>query len=342
VLVVALLGVAVLTGSAADEPSPRQAICLRVPIEGCGVLWGVYTKQVSARQGWAKPFTDLESQIGRQFDLVKRYHDWSNQGGSGQFPDKYERELGADGSRTLYFAWTSNVWSTGSTTKWADIASGRYDSSVILPAAKRIKDWGHTVFIDFDHEMDGRTRTTSGTPAQYVAAHRHIVDVFNAAGVDNVIWAWVPTGTMGNRDRIKAMYPGDDYVDWVGYDPYNFYSCNGSRWETPTESLKPFYDWMSANITSNKPVLLGEYGSVSDSNDPTRIEKWYAELGGALASMPRIRAVMQWNSQTSATCDFRITREPQALEGFTTAGLDAYVVGALGVRAPDGTLLTGV
>jgi len=43
--------------------------------------------------------------------------------------------------------------------------------------------------------------------------------------------------------------------------------------------------------------------------------------------MPRIRAVMQWNSQTSATCDFRVTRDPEALDGFITAGRDPYVVG---------------
>jgi beta-mannanase len=132
---------------------------------------------------------------------------------------------------------------------------------------------------------------------------------------------------MANRERIKAMYPGDAYVDWVGYDPYNFYSCNGSRWESPMESLKPFYDWLNANITSTKPVLLGEYGSVSDSNDPQRIERWYAELAVALAAMPKIRAVTQWNSSTSAVCDFRISRDPQALEGFIAAGQDAYVIG---------------
>jgi hypothetical protein len=36
---------------------------------------------------------------------------------------------------------------------------------------------------------------------------------------------------------------------------------------------------------------------------------------------------MQWNSRTSTTCDFRITRDPQALDGFISAGLDAHVLG---------------
>jgi hypothetical protein len=320
---------ALLTAPAADAANTKHELCLRAPTVVCGVMWGVYTSQVSLTEGWAKPFTDLETQVGRKFSLIKRYHDWSNQGGSGQFPDKYERELGADGSRTLYFAWTSKAWATGTAASWASIAAGDYDQSVILPAAQRIKAWGHTVFIDFDHEMDGRTRTTSGTPAEYVAAHRHIHDVFEAAGVTNVVWAWVPTGTMANRDLIRAMYPGDAYVDWVGYDPYNFYTCNGSRWQTPTESLQPFYDWLSANITSDKPILLGEYGTVSDANDPARARQWYADLPAALESMPRIRALMQWSSSTSTTCDFRLTQDPQALDGFRTAGRKPYVSGVL-------------
>jgi hypothetical protein len=259
--------------------------------------------------------------------MVKRYHDWSNAGGSGQFPDTYERELGADGGRTLYFAWTSNVWSAGTQTQWDAIASGAHDDAVILPAARRIKEWGHTVFIDFDHEMDGQTRTSLGTPAEYVAAYRHIVDTFREAGVTNVVWAWVPTGTMDNVTRIEQMYPGDAYVDWLGYDPYNFYRCNGSEWETPTQALEPFYDWLGANISASKPVLLGEYGTVSDPARPTRAREWYEAVPEALKSMPRIRAVNQWSSSTSTSCDFRVTGE--VLAGFRSAGQDPYVNGTL-------------
>jgi len=291
----------------------------------CGVLWGAYTTQVSAAEGWAVPFTRLETDIGRRFDLVKRYHDFSGEGGSGQFPDQYERALGASGERTLAFAWTSNVWSTGSITKWRPIANGAYDASVIEPAARRIKAWGKTVFIDFDHEMDGQTRLANGTPADYIAAYRHIHRVFERMGVTNVVWAWVPTGFMGNRDRIKAMYPGDAYVDWLGYDPYNFHRCHDTSWESPEQSLRPFYDWMSANINNTKPVMLGEYGSVSDASDPERVRTWYENMSGTLARMRRIKAVMQWNSRTSATCDFRVTRDPQALLGFRRAGNDPYV-----------------
>jgi len=306
------------------EPGPCTVSALLVP--SCGVHWGIYTQR-SATEGWAQPFLDIEQSIGRRFDLVKRYHDWSNAGGSGQFPDRYEQQLGAEG-RTLAFAWTSNIWSSGTFASWADIASGKYDESVILPAAARLKAWGKPVFLDFDHEMDGRTRTANGTPAEYVAAYRHIHDVMERAGADNIIWAWVPTGTMANTSRIKAMYPGAAYVDWVGYDPYNFYDCNGSSWEDPYESLAPFYTWLSDNGMGDKPVMLGEYGSVPDESNPQRVAQWYAGVSDALQLLPRIKAVIQWNSSTSPVCDFRVTGSPEALSGFRIASLDPYVNGS--------------
>jgi hypothetical protein len=317
----------------AESPSARVTTaspggagdCLRAPDEDCPVLWGVYLPQVPGDPDWAAPFTELEAQVDRRFDLVKRYHDWSNQGGNGQFPDPYERELGADGTRTLYIAWTSNVYATGGTTPWAEIAAGDHDESVILPAAERVRQWGRTVVIDFDHEMDGHTRTGNGTPEEYVAAYRHVVETFDAAGADNVVWAWVPTGTMANAERIAQMYPGDEHVDWVGYDPYNFYSCNGTAWETPLESMRPFHDWLLEHVTSTKPILLGEYGSVVDESDPARVREWYAQVPDALAALPRIRAVVQWSSTTAPECDFRLTG--QALEGFAAAGRHPYVTG---------------
>ncbi len=318
------------TPFSSSEPIDSQQLTCSVGaklVPSCGVLWGIYTTRV-AGQGWATPFLDIEQSIGRRLDLVKRYHDWSNAGGSGQFPDRYETQLGADGSRVLYFAWTSNIWSQGTFASWGDIADGVYDESVILPEAARIKAWGQPVFLDFDHEMDGRTRTANGTPAEYVAAYRHIREVMAAAGADNIIWAWVPTGTMANTARIKAMYPGDAYVDWVGYDPYNFYDCNGSSWETPYESLAPFYTWLANNGMGDKPVLLGEYGSVPDSSDPQRVADWYTGVSDALAQMPRIKAVIQWNSSTSSTCDFRVTGSPEAMSGFRSASLDPYINGS--------------
>ena len=80
--------------------------------------------------------------------------------------------------------------------------------------------------------MDGKTRASWGTPADYVAAYRHIHAVFAQYGVTKAVWAWVPTGWKGNYNKLAPYYPGNDVVDWIGWDPYNG-SVNG--WQTPQQ-----------------------------------------------------------------------------------------------------------
>lgn len=314
------------TATSAPKPpvtaSPAGTCLLNAKlVPSCGALWGVYTKPTGS-EGWAQPVTSLEQSTGRTFDIVKRYHDWSNTGGNGQFPDKYEQALGANGQRLLDFSWVSNIYSTGGHVMWADIAAGKYDSSVILPEAARLKAWAQPVFMDFDHEMDGKTRTANGTTADYVAAYRHIHDVMAKASVTNVVWVWTPTGSMGNITRIAAMYPGDAYVDWIGYDPYNFYTCHSTSWQAPDVTFNRFYSWLMNNGHGNKPFMLGEYGSVATT---TATGAWYGGVVPALKGLPNIKAVMEWNSGTSTSCDFRVMTQPTILTGFAQAGLDPYV-----------------
>ena len=72
------------------------------------------------------------------------------------------------------------------------IASGQYDAYLRSYAAA-VKAFGRQVIFSFGHEMNGYWyswgyRHTS--PAVFVAAWRHIVTVFRAAGAQNVTWLW--------------------------------------------------------------------------------------------------------------------------------------------------------
>lgn len=317
-------------GMPASSPVPtidRTACTLSDKlVPSCGALWGIYTKP-NGSEGWETPFTSLENSTGRQFDIVKRYHDWSNEGSNGQFPDAAEKALGANGQRTLLFAWTSNIWSDGTFAKWADITAGKYDDTVIRPAAERIKAWNLPVFMSFDHEMDGAMRTKVGTSAEFVAAFRHIHDVMTGSGVSNIIWVWNPTGYLGNASKIAEMYPGDQYVDWIAWDPYNFYHCNNSAWKSPEVTIGSFYDWLVARGMDNKPFMLGEYGSSMDPNNSSAMGDWYSGMNRALKQYPKIKAAVMWNSALSGRpyCDFRLSTSAHTLQGYASAGRDPYL-----------------
>ena len=296
------------TGSAG--PCPVSALL----VPSCGVWWGIY-KPPSSGETWATTYTDLEGQVGRPFNVVYRYHDMSNSGGSGQFPDKYEQALGVN--HILMFSWASRNFSAGTQLLWADIASGKYDASVINPEAARLKAYGKPVFLTFDPEMD-RRMPAAGTAADYVAAYRHIHDQFAADGVTNVIWVWTVTGYGAHDSEFPSLYPGDAYVDWIGYDPYNFASCHNEAWKSFNDTIDPFYQWLESNGYGDKPFMLPEYGTVADPSDPSASGAWYAGMPSAMAAHPNIKAVMQWDD--IGTCNSELTVNPGTLSGFTSAG----------------------
>lgn len=323
VAVVALVvcGLLEVVGPITNSASAASCPVSNLLVPSCGALWGGYISGDA-------PVAPLEAQIGRQFNVVNSYHDWSNSGSNGQFPDATEKLEIASG-HILFFSWDATIYG-GSAINWAPIAAGNYDSSVIDPEAARLKALGSTkVFMDFDHEMDGSADASKGTPADYVAAAQHVYNRFVADGVTNVVWVWTVTGS--NTAYDAQYYPGDSYVDWIGWDPYNFDGCGHSTtWKDPTTTFGSFYNWIDAgNLgvgAESKPRFLPEYGTDQDSSDPTRAGDWYAAVPGVLQTdFPKIKAVTLFDASSGGTCTTNPDYNFNTLAGFTSAGQDPYV-----------------
>ncbi|MFY1633782.1 glycoside hydrolase family 26 protein [Solwaraspora sp. WMMB335] len=313
----------------AGPPDPGVG-CGRVSgllVPSCGAWWGMYSP-TSAARGWdhGAAVAEVEAQVGRRFDIVHRYHDFSNAGSNGAFPDEFERAQ-MRGGRLMFFAWESRVFSNGTTLSWRDVYSGRYDD-VIDDVAGRIKATGVPVFIGFDHEPEDEP--AKGSDADFVRAWQHVHHRFAKAGADNAVWVWVMMGWSGHYDRYAGLYPGDAYVDWVGYDPYNFYACNGGKtWKDPHTTVGGFYRWLDEHgIGAGKPRMLAEFGTNFDTEDPAAKRRWFEQFPAAVKAHPKVKAVVYFNSAgsttTSATCDMTMNHTPSALTGFTRAGNDLY------------------
>lgn len=299
-------------------PATGECTVSEILVPSCGAWWGIYS--IRGRDLSAS-VTDLEQQINRPFDIVLRYHDFSGTPGPGVFPDKSEIELGE--SRMLFFAWESRLFSEKTELRWSDIAAGRHDD-VIRAAADRIRDYGKKVFVSFDPEMDRRTTgqdIDKGGTADYVAAARHVHRLFEEAGASNTVWVWTVTGYLGegNDQRMASMYPGDEYVDWVAYDPYNFYGCKGSSWETFEQSISGTYRWLNENGLGHKPFMLPEYGTQYDPADPARSKQWYTDIPETLQEYPNIKGLVRWDSDFG--CGLRLDNGPGMIDAFEEAGL---------------------
>ncbi|HTJ72831.1 MAG TPA: glycosyl hydrolase [Actinospica sp.] len=139
-----------------------------------------------------------------------------------------------------YLAWgtsfdtqaASNAWSYGAmdfvvwepwSTSLSDIAAGKTDS-YITAFATAVRTLNVPIALSFGHEFNGNWYpwgTSKATAAQFVAAWKHVHDLFAAAGATNVIWIWDPNDIYPVPDvSLQDYYPGDSYVDWVGVTGY--------------------------------------------------------------------------------------------------------------------------
>jgi hypothetical protein len=135
----------------------------------------------------------------------------------------------------------------------SSIADGRWDA-YIRGFAKQVRDFGSQVVIGFAPEMNGNWYSwgNGNTPtSDYIAAWRHVVDTFRAAGATNVTWLWVINDVVPGESQVKLWWPGANYVTWVGIDGYYY---------EPTDTFDSVFGLALSEVRSltNKPVLISE------------------------------------------------------------------------------------
>jgi beta-mannanase len=209
------------------------------------------------------------------------------------------------------------------------VARGAFDA-VLRRQAAGFKALHKPVFVSFDHEADAKSKfLRRGTPAQYVAAWRHIVNVYRAAGATNVVWVWTVTGWKGNWTHEDQLWPGSSYVDWVSWDPYNLAGCqdgriNRNQWITFDQAVHATYVHFTTSARYGaKPLMLSEFGTVTDYGQPAKTGQWYASVPATLQHYPKIKAVTQFNKKND--CDFRVDSNSTVLSSYRSAGLKSYV-----------------
>ncbi len=184
----------------------------------------------------------------------------------------------------------------------ARIAAGDHDA-YIADFARQVRDWGGVLALRFAHEMDAPTYpwgagVNGNTPADAVAAWRHVRAVFAAQGAD-VVWVWcVNVHASGGAD-YASLYPGDDAVDWVALDGYNGGTAlPWGGWRSPSEVFGPSLD--DLRDISERPAVITETGSAEQGGDKAA---WIHDLF-TFAIDRRVRALVWFDVAKEA--DWRI------------------------------------
>jgi len=174
-------------------------------------------------------------------------------------------------------------------------------------------------------EMDlGSHRAQTISPASFVAAWRHMHDIFSSVGATNVRWIWCPSGATFATGVAQRYYPGNSYVDWTGADGYNWApELPATTWRSFAQIFSSFYTW---GLSAGKPMLVGEYGTVEGA--PGAKAAWFRQADYQLRTyFPGIRAVVYFNSDHpdfGKNFDWRVTTSHSALGAFRAFANDPY------------------
>ncbi len=216
------------------------------------------------------------------------------------------------------------------------VTSGAYDS-YIRSYARAVKSCGAPVVIRLAQEMNGDwypwstgynapwARTNGNAPADYVAMWRHVVQLFREEGATNAKWAWSPNvmllngfnSTQRQTADLRALYPGDEWVDWIGVSVYN----DGAR--RPWSSFSQLFDGAYRVLTSmsQKPMMVAELG-VTEEGAPGGTSKAQWIESALLYEIPRfypnVRLVNYFFRDKSGEgeSNYRFDSSPAALYAF--------------------------
>jgi hypothetical protein len=199
------------------------------------------------------------------------------------------------------------------------INSGSLDG-YIHQYARDVKAYGKPLFVNpICKEVNGSWNRNCSpnadptlTKAAFISAQRRIVDIFRQEGVTNVAWVWTvnsfpaPPAQWGIDTDFASYYPGDDYVDWIGIDHYDYGSLTNASTDpmNVAQYLDPEYNFA---VTHAKPVMIPEFGVRHSGSSLTAAQQqmWLGLMFDYLDSHPKIKAVLyfNYNMNTPATED---------------------------------------
>jgi hypothetical protein len=219
-IVIASVG-AVLAFGLHDQQAAESAQPLPATAHGAGRLGylGVYVPGTPAS---AAGLTAFAAQTDTRPNVAAYYSGWTE-----PFQAQFAEEVTARGAVPLVQLDPQGI-------SLAAIARGRYDS-YLTSFAQAVISFGHPVIISFGHEMNGDWYSWGNgrtSPADFIAAWRHIVSVFRTSGAAEVTWLWTVNSLAGGPGQAaapKAWWPGASYVDWVGIDGYYYYRGESFR-----------------------------------------------------------------------------------------------------------------
>jgi len=296
-------------GTKPEGPAPVTAPSLASIIDPQSRYFGLYTTQ--SPFSWSE-FDDVSSKVGAQPNMAGYFQGWDQ-----DFDANAVTRSWAKGDLP-FLTWESRPLKAANDQvvdpdyELGKIIDGDFDA-YLTKYAQDIVATGLPLAIRLDHEMNGNwypwaEGVNDNTAGQYRDMWRHVHDVFEAQGAgDLVAWVWAPTRAEGvptkNRslEYTASLYPGDEYVDWVGMTGYLRNSAETPQSGDFAGTFGKTLGYLRA--ITDKPIVLAEIGAAElGSTKDAQKPRWIDSLFDTLADPANSDIVgFAWFNLTATT-----------------------------------------
>jgi hypothetical protein len=235
---------------------------------------------------WAHDVADLQSKLDFTFHGIRH-----NQGMQTPLPADRELEWHDQGHWLIYRNANAETLGGGGgqvCLSWRAIAQGSHDDYFRTGARNLMQDKRFTkarpYLFSFHHEQVVNDRhqcgaRACGTPADYVAAYRHVRTIFDNLGATvsrggNVKFVWTPAASQfrvpDNDFGAPNVDPGPAYYDYVGVDAYNRRWHSELLFKDPVDLLGAAQQYAKKR---RKRLLIAEFGVEDGPKSPSHLAK---------------------------------------------------------------------
>lgn len=235
--------------------------------------------------------------------------------------------------RWVHWAWGNPPSGTDLARFIPDIAAGKYDALLTQTAknaAAAAKDRRMQLrpFWEMNQQQEWNASHYGQQTALYVQAWQRLAGIFRteAPGVE-LVWspAWhsVPAEPW---NAMSAYYPGDEYVDRIGVEPYCNFGVDTTVWRS--------WEQLAAETVSfadGRDLMMTEGGCLEDANIVGRKAVWIEQMRDYVKTLPNFRELL-WFHRPAVSRengkDYRVDTSSSSLAAWRALCADPYFGGA--------------
>jgi beta-mannanase len=264
-------------------------------VSSCGRWLGMAAQAFSGMPGPSALAMD-ENFTGSSFALA---HEYKSNGTL--FPTAADMSMAnQSGHNRVLF----ENWKPATDMSWAKVAAGGADARIDAEAAYLKSTFNLPFFLTVWHEPENDVNPTAGsgmTVTDYQAMYRHVILRLRADGAAKFVSVMNYMGFGRWNSMLDGLYPGDDVVDWIAYDPYQTNNASGlaghdfaDMVNRSYQSSPGFYTWATTKHPA-KPLMLAEWGGLYNPANPTGQADFFHSVTTEIGSFPALHALVYFD-----------------------------------------------